>query len=206
MKEDFGSLKLASETDTWFKAKEPGDYQIRIVSDYHKVDKWWAGKDGEWAGQKIESGRPYLYSPEDKEGVPMDLVKIDKLKGRDGEDYDRISVNNGYAWLVINRKDNRIQVWEVFQKGILKDLQKFSRIKKNLTGYDITLTREGTGMQTRWSVTALDTKALSKEDKVLVEENEIELEEVFKRDAFNDKAKIDRLKPQVKNDKDDIPF
>lgn len=214
MKDDFSTVELPSETNNWFRPKESGDYQIRIVSSHHKVDKWWAGADGEWNGQKIVAGRPYLYSPE-TEDVPMELVKIETFKNQDGSEYDRVSVNNGYAWLVINRKENCVQVWEVFQKGILRSLQKFAKIKGSLQGYDITITREGTGLSTRWSVIALDSSLLSKKDKELIENNEIKLADIYNKEGFNDKAKIDRLAPEPMKNKmtketdkinNDIPF
>lgn len=206
-KTDFGSIKLPSSQDSFFKPKESGDYHLRIVSDYHRVNKWWAGKDGEWNGQEIKAGRPYLYDIDSKEGIPMDLVKIDILKDRDGNEYERLSVNNGFAWVLINRTDKEnvcVQVWEVFQKGLQEDLQKFTRIKGALSEYDIVLTRDGAGLATKWSVIALDSKALSEEDKEMVEKSDIKLEDIYKLESFNDKAKIDRLSGKKKGD--DIPF
>jgi len=203
MKNDFSTVELPSETNNWFRPKESGDYQIRIVSGYHKVDKWWAGSDGEWNGKEIKAGRPYMYDAK-TEDVPMSLVKIDTFKNQDGTEYDKPSINNGFAWLVINRKENCVQVWEVFQKGILQSLQKFAKIKGSLQGYDITLTREGAGLGTRWSVIALDSSLLSKKDKELVDESGMKLADIFNKETVNDKSKIDRLAPEpMKNKLDD---
>lgn len=202
MNDDFSTVQLPSSQDSKFKPETPGDYQIRIISRYYKVDKWWAGQDGEWAGQEVKAGRPYLYTED--EGVPMSLVKMDVLKNQDGSEYEKPAVNNGFAWLIIDKQSKTIKVWEVFQKGLLRELQKFSRIKKNLNEYDMVLTREGTGMSTRWSLMALDNSPMSEDEKQLVRDNKLELKKFFNKEGFNDKAKIDRLSPEPMKNKSDM--
>ena len=202
IKDDFSTVELPSSQDSKFKPETPGDYQIRIISQYYKVDKWWAGQDGEWNGKEVKAGRPYLYTQE--EGVPMGLVKMDVIKNQDGSTYEKPSINNGYAWLIIDKQSKTIKVWEVYQKGLLKELQKFSRVKKNLHTYDMVLTREGNGMATRWSLMALDSSPMSEEEKQLVRDNKLDLKIFFNKEGFNDKAKIDRLAPEPMKNKSDM--
>lgn len=202
MNDDFSTIQLPSSQDNKFKPDTPGDYQIRIISTYYKVDKWWAGQDGEWNGKEVKAGRPYLYTQE--EGVPMSLVKMDVKESQDGSTYEKPAVNNGYAWLIIDKQTKSIKVWEVFQKGLLKDLQKLQRTKENLHKYDMVLTREGTGFSTRWSLTPLDTTPMPENEKQLVRDNKLELKTFFNKDSFNNKAKIDRLAAEPMKNKVDV--
>jgi hypothetical protein len=74
---DFAQEDIRADTD-WLNdvpedAKD-GQLDMILIEDPVKFDMWWAGKDGEWKGWKIEKGRPYV-AAEDGTKVTKQTLK-----------------------------------------------------------------------------------------------------------------------------------
>jgi len=80
--------------------------------------------------------------------------------------------------VVYNYNEKAIQIMSISQKTILKAIKSYSENPKygNPTGYDINITKEGEGKQTRYSVIADPKEKVSDEVKKAYDNENIELE------------------------------
>lgn len=63
-----------------------------------------------------------------------------------------------YMWVLIvwNYNSNQVEVWEITQKQIMKQIEKFANDEDygHPNAYDLKVSREGTGIETEYSVVA----------------------------------------------------
>ena len=122
---------------------ETKDYKMPVTSNYMKF------KDGDNTFRVLSSaivGYEYF----NKENKPIrSRFEFDETPNiKDGGE-----VKHFWAFAVWNYADERIQVLELTQKGIMGYMQSLINNKKwgNPTGYDITVTKKGTGLTTEYS-------------------------------------------------------
>lgn len=124
----------------YFKPKEPGEYRLRFLEEPVVGFVGWKNKKP----VRKEYGEPWAASDTDDEKEP-------KLF---------------WAAPVWNCDAKQVQVWEITQKSIRSAIKKLATKKSwgKITGYDIILEREGTGMDdTKYSVTPDEKCAISHE-------------------------------------------
>ena len=116
------------------------------------------------------------------------------------------TIKHFWAFSVLDRKDKVVKIMEITQRSIMDEI---SELLKNedwgdITGYDITITRKGQGLETRYSVQPSPHKELTKEEQSLVARTEIDLNKLFAgENPLEKKAEI--VEPdEVKLE--DVPF
>ena len=128
-------------------------YEIPVTSNYMRF------VDGDNTFRVLSSAiTGYEYFNVDNKPVrskePFDDVPFDMKK--DGE------IKHFWAFVVYNFKAKRIQILEVTQKGIMKKMQAYIKNPQwgNPRGYDLTVTRSGSGLLTEYEVIANPHKPL----------------------------------------------
>jgi hypothetical protein len=88
---------------------------------------------------------------------------------------------NRYAWIVIDRKDEKVKIlevgWSVYEQllALAKDEE-----YGELQGYDIKIKKTGESLETSYQVVASPKKtAISEDEKANIEKTNIDLEKVF---------------------------
>ena len=161
----FNNLELSSDSN--FLKLEAGENKVRIVSA--PIAQWTAFVDG----------KPKKFLTEEAAN------KHNKTADKEQK------ANKRYAMWVIDRKTNEILLAE-FSKSIMKTIMAFANDSdigfERLPPYDIKITKEGSGLETRYSVINLQPKELTDEEKQLVE-SQADLLGFLREDA-EDKADV----------------
>jgi len=113
----------------------PGANKLRILSSAIVGWEYWNDEDGK---RKVYRKR-----------LEDDLIM--------SEIQEPEKVKKFWAFVVWNYRDEAIQILEITQKGIRKDITAYINNKKfgsPVDKYDLTITREGTGMLTKYAVQA----------------------------------------------------
>lgn len=100
--------------------------------------------------------------------APTDIRKDSKVK-------------HFWAFVVIDRKDNKIKVMELTQASIMKQMKKIVDSEEwgDPKGYDFTINREGDGLETEYTVQPSPHKELTTEEMAMVEFTKVNLEALF---------------------------
>jgi len=140
---------------------EEGQNKFRIVSDAVIGYEYWTN------GNKPVRLRDY---PKTK---PADIRLND-----DGS----YTVKHFWAFIVLDRKDARVKILEITQASIMRNIEDLVVNEEwgDPKEYDITISRTGSGMETRYTVQPSPNKKLTKEEKSLVARMEINLNALFK--------------------------
>lgn len=89
---------------------------------------------------------------------------------------------------VLNRENERLEILTVTQKGIQDSIQALTNNKKwgDVTKYDITITSEGDGLLTKYTVTPEPPEALDEEmmKKIAISAKAINLESLYVSEEF----------------------
>jgi hypothetical protein len=95
-----------------------------------------------------------------------------------------IRINHFWAFVVWNYECQKIQILELTQKGIMKTIQGLVRNQKwgDPQGYDITVTRSGSGFDTEYSVVPNPHTAAPSEAVVTYERMKINLDALYTGD------------------------
>lgn len=165
------------------KLEKPSNY-MKLVKGENKFrplgsmitgwEGWKTGEDG--------SKKPIRFRTDDK--IPMNAVDDDQLKPF-------------YAFPVYNRSTETIQILEVTQKGIQKAIKALARNEDwgspvGDEGYDITITREGEGMETEYSVAPSPKKRLEDGIMQTYKDMHIRLEALYDgEDPFASESKAE---------------
>ena len=151
----------------------PGEHRIRVLSNSISGWLWWIEEgDGAKKPQRI----PLDQNP------PVEFAD---------------SVKKFLTFIVWNYDVERVQVWEVTQGSIQKELKRLDHDPDwgALTGYDIKVTRVGTDMNTtRYAVTPKPKSELGKEIEKVIKEGLPVLDALFKGEdpfKFNPNATED---------------
>lgn len=126
------------------KLEKPSNYfRFEVgANKFRPLDSMITGWEG-WKTHPDGSKKPVRFRTDAK--IPMDSVD------------DPHEVKPFFAFPVWNYKHEVIQILEITQKGIQKSIKALVRNKDwgspvGVDGYDITVTREGEGMDTEYSV------------------------------------------------------
>jgi hypothetical protein len=177
----------------------PKEIKVESTSRYTKLDK---------GTTRIRMfGKPFFYyetwlDKDDGGRTPKRFALTDSIStaelGPDG-------IKQVMSIVIYNYNESAIQILSISQKTILKAIKNYSENSKygDPTGYDINITKEGEGKQTRYTVIA-DPKEKAPKEAIDAYENEnIELEMLLLNgDPFNHP---NEKKPQTV-DKDDLEF
>src|SRR3990167_3193057 len=101
-------------------------------------------------------------------------------------------INHFWAFVVYNYEAKKIQILELTQKGIMKTIQGLVKNPKlgNPTGYDITISRSGTGLETEYSTVPNPHSEIGTEILMQYERMGINLDVLYEgADPFNSKLK-----------------
>jgi len=97
------------------------------------------------------------------------------------EDNNSYSIKHFWAFIVLDRKDAKVKIMEITQASIMRAIEDLVQNEDwgDPKQYDITITRSGAGMETRYTVQPSPNKELTKEEKSLVARTEIDLEALY---------------------------
>ena len=103
---------------------------------------------------------------------------------RDDEVEDIEKVKHFWAMVVWNYKAEKVQILEITQKGIQRTIRALAKDEEWGTPleYDITVTREGEGMETEYQVVPMPPKPLSESITKAYNDTSINLEALFSGD------------------------
>jgi len=124
-----------------------------------------------WVGWK--NGKPFR-RPGIKQNINPTEVELSK--------YGKPRIDHFWAFPVWNYKDNKIQILEVTQKGIMKDIENYYMIEDwgdPVNRYDLVIKKFKEGDMTKYSVTPLPHKETSPEIKREFAESKIDLNKLF---------------------------
>lgn len=167
------SYKLPS-TDNYMRFKE-GENTFRVLSSAIVGYEYFNREN-----KPVRSKLPFDETPDIKD---------------DGE------VKHFWAFCVWNYNDERVQVLQISQKGIMAFMQNLINNKRwgNPQGYDITVNRTGSGMNTEYTYMANPHSVLEEKIVEAWSKSHIDLTELYKGgDPFKSKA-LDKL-PDVNVD------
>ncbi len=118
-------------------------------------------------------------------------------------------VKHFWAFVVWNYDVKAPQILEITQKSIQKDIEKYIKNKKwgNPSGYDLTVTRSGEGLETEYATVAEPHAELPAEIKKAYESKYINLNALFDgADPFTKDSKAPVDYPTETITPEDIPF
>lgn len=170
------------ETSNYLKF-DTGANRFRVVSEPIVGTEWWVDK-------KPKRVRP---------GVPVPANEIDIEQ----------PPKTFWAFVVWNYNIEKLQVLELTQKSIMKEIALLAKDEDwgSPLEYDLVVTKEGDGMETRYSVTPKPKKDLDKAIAEAVKNTPIQLEALF--DGLDPFAQLTMTPAGGRSDEinvDDIPF
>jgi len=174
-------FEVLSSKSNYFKMV-PGEHRIRVLSNSISGWLWWVEEgDGTRKPQRITLDQ----------NPPVEFAD---------------SVKKFLTFVVWNYDVERIQVWEVTQASIQKELKRLDHDTDwgALTGYDLKITRVGTDMNsTRYAVTPKPKSELGKEIEKATKDGLPVLEALYKgEDPFKFNPNAVEEVDQEKVDKD----
>jgi hypothetical protein len=119
------------------------------------------------------------------------------VRWRNGEDepagFDFKDEKARYFWALVvwNYETSQTEVWEITQKSILEDLRKYANDEDwgHPNTYDLRITRTGVGLETKYAMTALPHKKMSKEVEDAMNNSFPNVDALFTGDDPFEKAK-----------------
>ncbi|MHB9161527.1 MAG: hypothetical protein ACYC6W_11695 [Nitrosotalea sp.] len=138
-----------------------GETKLRILSS--PILGWLDWRTG------VDGSRKPVRNPMDK---PFTMAEI--------EDPDK--VKHFWAMVVWNYTEDRIQIWEITQKGLQKTLRGYAKDADwgNPKNYDVVVTREGKELNTRYQLTPKPAKHLDEGIAQLYKDTPINLMALYK--------------------------
>jgi len=152
---------------------------------------------------------------------PVRLKEYPQTKPADirVEDNSSYAIKHFWAFVVLDRKDAKVKILEITQASIMRQIEdlvvneEWGDPKK----YDITISRTGSGMETRYTVQPSPEKPLTAEEKSLVARTEINLNALYSGENPFDGVKVEsgeKTPPRGKSEStddsevklEDIPF
>lgn len=125
--------EVKATSDQYMKL-EQGENRFRILSSPIIGQEWWTENKNQRFVHRRKKG---------------ERIAPDEL----GED----PIREFWAMAVFDFKDNKIKILELTQKGVMRTIQNLSRDEdwgnpKGVDGYDIVISREGEGRETKYDV------------------------------------------------------
>ena len=166
----------------------PEGYKIPSENKYMRF------QDGENTFRILDSaviGQEYWVEKPGKDGRRPVRIKIDQSFTADDL---QVNPKTGeldmpkHFWMfpVYNYNEKAVQLLELTQKSIMKFIKSLTKSKKwgDVKDYDITITKEGEGLETRYSVMPNPKEKLEKGVMQLYKDMEIRVEAIFDNDGF----------------------
>lgn len=148
----------------------------------------------------------------DNNKKPVRLREQPKSKPADIriDDDGSYSIKHFWAFKVIDREDGMVKIFEITQNGVKRDIEALLQNSDwgEPTGYDITITGTGKGMERRYTVQPSPHKELTAEEKKLVSisDIDIDLESLFSGTSPFKKETPSEEIPVVAPKASDVPF
>lgn len=177
---------------------QQGDNKFRILSPVITGYEYWNTENKPVRSKTVPTPWPAADARIDQSGKTTELKHF-------------------WAFVVWNYSDNRIQILEITQKGLMKSLYNYSNDVDmgSIQEYDIKVTREGSGIETRYEIRALPPKELDAKIKQAYEETDVDLKALYTgADPFaaskkTDDSDLDELANPDDDEEinpDDVPF
>ena len=152
--------KVKTTSDQYMKL-EQGDNRFRFLSSPIIGQEWWTEEKGARIVHRRHKG---------------ERIAPDEL----GDD----PVREFWAMAVLDYKDDKVKILELTQKGVMRTIQNLSRDEdwgnpKGIKGYDIVITREGEGRETKYDVKPKPHKVLDEGVMKLYQDMHINLEALY---------------------------
>jgi hypothetical protein len=167
----FGYEKLKAEKPYIRISKLPdGEHRFRIVQ--RPIAGWI-----DWANNK-----PLRFRPENKPVAPQDPTK---------------KVKSFWVLHVWDYAQDGLFIMEITQVGIIKALESYALNEDwgDLTTYDFKIKKEGSGMDTEYTVIPVPHKAMSAKINAALEGTKIRLEALYEgKDPWTDLDEVDELR------------
>lgn len=164
----------------------PTNYQgIPSESNYMKLEK---GINKFRIVSSAVVGMEYWVTVEDKqrpvrkhmnEAIPSNEIEID-MKTNEPK-----PIRHFWAFVVWNYKQQKVQIMELTQKSIMRQIEAYANNEDwgDPKDYDLTITREGDGFDTEYSVIASPHKVLPKEVLETIKNTPVNLEALFAKNG-----------------------
>jgi hypothetical protein len=138
---------------------QPGKNKFRILSSPVTGFEYWTKED-----KPVRSKTLFTETPNGKEN-------------KEG----KVSISHFWAMVVYNYDMNEVQTLEITQKGIQKYIKGLTEDPEwgSPKGYDLVVTRVGSGLETKYTTVANPHKEVSKDVLEKYEAADIKLEELF---------------------------
>jgi len=169
-----------------------GENRIRILSDSIQGFEWWIDTSD---GRKPKRVRP-------DENIPVGELPADEKP------------KHFWAFVVWNYGKESVQILEITQKSIMKAIMTLYKNKDwgEPQGYDLTIIREGDGLETKYTATPSPKKKLVKDIVGAYAKTKINLEALYDgEDPFANHAtdgEVTKTPEELleETDTDDLPF
>lgn len=170
---DFYDFKVSGDKNLYTKL-EQGESKLRILSDIV------GGYEGWFQQKPVRFRQDYKITPDEAATLDKDQYDASKSKWRPFG-----------VCIVWNYTAEAVQIWQFTPKGIITALQSLGRDDDwgDLKGYDIKITKTGTGTDTRYEVKPVAPKAVSADIKKAFEDSGLAPEQVFM-----DQKNLDNIK------------
>ncbi len=154
------NYKVPSESN--YVKLAQGDTRLRVLSNPILGMQYWTD---------TKEGRKPVRKQMDEKIIVADVPNPDEIK-------------HFWAMVVYNYNDERVQIWEVTQKGIQRTLQGLSKDEDwgNPQGFDLVINREGEGFDTKYEVRPKPKKEVDPGVKQLFKDMNINLEALYNGD------------------------
>lgn len=144
---------------------EQGTNQFRVLSSPILGNEYWVEEDGKRKPIRVRLGETIDLN---------DVPEPDKIK-------------HFWAFVVLDRADNKIKILELTQKSLQRSLRGLSQDEdwgdpKGTKGYDIVITREGEKLETKYELNPKPHKKLEDGVEALYKDMNINLEALFDGD------------------------
>ena len=179
----------------------PNDYKLPETSNYMKFEE---GANTFRVLSSAIIGNEFWQYNEDGKATPVRRRMDEPITG------DELQVNpqtgeidppkHFWAFVVWNREAEKIQILEITQKGIQKDIKALTSSPKwgDPKEYDICVTRTGKGKQTEYSVMPEPKEKLDEGIIRLYKDMKIDLEALFSNgDPFASTSKAEKIADDV---------
>ena len=185
------------DTSNYMKL-EKGDNVFRVLSDAITGMEYWKEADGKRKPVRLHS----------EEEIKIGDLETDE-KG------NLVMPKHFWAFIVFNRAAEKIQILEITQKTIRRQVNALYNNEKwgDPKGYDITITREGDGFETEYTVMPNPKEELDEGIVKLHKDMRINLDALYEgEDPFSASEGQKDEEPKSKNkagnkvDPEDVPF
>jgi len=115
-----------------------------------------------------------------QDNKPVRLKEMPKEAPKDIRDDS--AIKHFWAFVVIDRKDlSGVKILEITQGGIMRSMESLLADAEwgDPKGYDLTISRTGKGLETRYETMPNPHKELDKEEKELIKNTKVKLEALF---------------------------